>query len=125
MWTTELRTKWSDVSIVTAGRINPPVYSHPEMVHEIANDLLRCLDEIDEREPVQKVIVDTVAQLDELPVGTLIMEVDSEPEKYAFPWVKVATERKGPLWSAPGDAEDYPASEVGLPAYVMWTPPNE
>lgn len=124
---TELRKKWADWGTITTDRAERKIYSHPEAVRDAAVDLIALLDRVEDYESqlaakVPRIIVDTES-LNSLPVGSLIMEVDSEKEAYAFPWVKVAVENSPPLWSAPGDEQDYSATEVGLPAYVMWEPP--
>lgn len=124
MGISEMKTKWADIREVMVKRIDPPVYSHPQMVYEMACDL----DMLMKDPPVTGRAyprVETIAELDGLPVGVLVLEIESENEKYAFPWVKVIADSGQAMWSAPGDTEDYAASEVGLPVYVVWAPPSE
>lgn len=77
-----------------------------------ASELLELLS------PPKPRTVNSAAELDALPVGSVVRELEDAPSVFE----KVAYEEGETGWEMPGDLHWYTPVEIALPATVLFTP---
>ncbi|WP_040828912.1 hypothetical protein [Nocardia jiangxiensis] len=70
--------------------------------------------------------IETVEQLEQLPVGSVYMETtfsDWQTDPRPIVWLRISVEDiQEPLWSEFGGHREWPIYELAVPGIVLWRP---
>jgi hypothetical protein len=71
------------------------------------------------RPPAQ--VIETVEQAEALPVGSIILERNSESDQ-PIAWLRTEIEGSGPRWEEFSGVSDWPTTDITFPAVVLYMP---